>query len=114
MRLWMNRNILITLLFFSLEGGSQVVLPDFNIVRGTKSFAIGKVGGIAQDKYGYMWFADQTNATLVRYDGYHVQLYRHDSKDSNSLGVSSFECIAADTSGNIWSEVAQGVDKFDF
>jgi len=110
----MNRNILIILLFFSGKISSQVVLPDFNIVRGTKSFALGKVGSIAQDKYGYMWFADQTNSTLVRYDGYYVQLYRHDPKDSNSLGTSSFECIAADASGNIWIEVTQGVDKFDF
>ena len=114
MRLLMNRNILLILLFFSGKISSQVVLPDFNIVRGTKSFAIGKVGSIAQDKYGYMWFADQTNSSLVRYDGYHVQLYRHDPKDSNSLGTSNFECIAADASGNIWIEVTQGVDKFDF
>jgi ligand-binding sensor domain-containing protein len=114
MRLLTNRNILIILLFFSGKISSQVALPDFNIVRGTKSFALGKVGSMAQDKYGYMWFADQTNSSLVRYDGYHVQPYRHDPKDSNSLGTSHFECIAADASGNIWIEVTQGVDKFDF
>ena len=114
MRLLTNRSILIILLFFSAKISSQVALPDFNIVRGTKSFALGKVGSMAQDKYGYMWFADQTNGSLVRYDGYHVQPYRHDPKDSSSLGPSTFECIAADASGNIWIEVTQGVDKFDF
>jgi ligand-binding sensor domain-containing protein len=71
------------------------------------------VASIAQDKYGYMWFAiRRIRAWCDMMDI--ITTYRHDPKDSNSLGTSSFECIAADASGNIWIEAAQGVDKFDF
>jgi ligand-binding sensor domain-containing protein len=62
-------SIIILLLLFAQHGISQIVQPDFNIVRGTSTFTLGKVNSIAQDKYGYMWFADQTNKCLARYDG---------------------------------------------
>ncbi len=105
---------IILLLLVAKHGISQVVLPAFNLVRGTKDFTIGKVVSMAQDKYGYMWFADQTNNCLVRYDGYHMKVYRNDPGDTNSINTKTFECIAADLSGNIWIPVPGGLDKFDF
>ena len=92
---------------------SQNVLPAFNLVHGTNDFSIGKVTSIAQDRFGYMWFTDQTNNCLVRYDGYRVKIFRNDPADSNSLSKTSFECIASDTSGNIWIATPMGADKFD-
>ena len=68
---------------------------------------------MTQDKYGYMWFADQTNDCLVRYDGYRMKIFHNDPADSNSVGTKNFESIAADPSGNIWIGVPRGVDKFD-
>ncbi|MEO7394859.1 MAG: two-component regulator propeller domain-containing protein, partial [Chitinophagaceae bacterium] len=106
--------IIILVLLFAKYGISQVVLPDFNLVRGTKSFTLGKVNSMAQDKYGYMWFSDNSNGCLVRYDGYHTKVFRHDPNDSNSVSLTNFECIAADPSGNIWIPVSGGLDKFDF
>jgi signal transduction histidine kinase/ligand-binding sensor domain-containing protein len=106
--------IIIVLLLFVTKGSiSQVVLPSFNPVRGTNSYTLGKVVSMAQDKYGYMWFADQTNGVLVRYDGYRMKIFRNDPADSNSVGAKSFECITADASGNIWIGVPRGADKFD-
>ena len=105
--------ILILLLMFARDGISQVVLPEFNLVRGTKTFTLGKVNSIAQDKYGYMWFADQGNNSLVRYDGYHMKVFQNDPADSNSVAAKNFECIAADRSGNIWVGVPEGIDKYD-
>ena len=67
---------------------------------------------MAQDRFGYMWFADQ-NCCLVRYDGYRMKTYRHNPRDTNSVGSNGFECIAADPSGNIWIGVPQGLDKYD-
>jgi len=102
------------LLLFSEGNYAQVVLPKFNLVRGTKNFTLGKVVSMVQDKYGYMWFADQTNSCLARYDGYHMKVYRNDPADTNSVNTKTFECIAADLSGNIWLPVPGGLDKFDF
>ncbi len=106
--------IIILLLLFANHGITQVVLPEFNLVRGTKNFTLGKVVSMAQDKYGYMWFADQGNSCLVRYDGYHMKVYRNDPADTNSVGQIRNDCIAADLSGNIWISVPGGLDKFDF
>ena len=100
-------------LLFSKKTIAQIVQPDFNIVRGTNSYTLGKMVSMTQDKYGYMWFADQTNGCLARYDGYRMKIYHNDPSDSNSIGAKNFECIAADPSGNIWIGVLLGVDKFD-
>jgi len=104
---------LLFLFFSNLDIVAQVVKPSFNIVRGTNTYTVGKVVSMAQDKYGYMWFADQTNDCLVRYDGYRMKIFHNDPKDSNSVGTKNFESIAADPSGNIWIGVPRGVDKFD-
>ncbi len=110
-----TRNSIVFLLLLSANSSiAQVIQPDFNVVRGTTgNYTFNHVVGMAQDKYGYMWFADQNNFNLVRYDGYHIKTYRNDPADSNSLGKTNFECIAADITGNIWIPVSQGVDKFD-
>jgi len=108
-----NKIIVVLLLLLAKSSVAQVVQPSFNIVRGTNSFTLGKVNSMAQDKYGYMWFADQTNKCLARYDGYHIKIYQHDPGDSNSTECEDFECITADASGNVWAGTQYGVDKFD-
>lgn len=108
------RHSLFTLLFLlTKDCSSQAIPPAFNLVRGTNDFSIGKVTSIAQDRFGYMWFTDQTNNCLVRYDGYRVKIFRNDPSDSNSLSKTPFECIASDPSGNIWMATLMGADKFD-
>jgi signal transduction histidine kinase/ligand-binding sensor domain-containing protein len=110
-----TRSLLIILLFVLVKPGfSQVLQPEFNLLRGTDSLTLGKINSIAQDKYGYMWFADQTYRCLLRYDGYHIKIYKHDPLDSNSTACKDFESIAADASGNIWIDIPGGVERFDF
>ncbi len=109
------RGLLIILIcFFSKAAFSQILKPEFNLVRGTNTFTIGKVVAMAQDKFGFMWFADQSNSCLVRYDGYHAKIFRNDKNDSNSLGTNILEPFAADAQGNIWVGIPGGVDEFDF
>ncbi|HKC36002.1 MAG TPA: two-component regulator propeller domain-containing protein, partial [Chitinophagaceae bacterium] len=103
----------IPLFLFSKENFAQKTPIDFNLVTGLNGIGIGKVNGITQDKRGYMWFCDQGNSCLTRYDGYRMKTYRNDSKDGNSIAPSNFECLAADSSGNIWLPVNEGVDKLD-
>jgi signal transduction histidine kinase/ligand-binding sensor domain-containing protein len=106
-------SIIFLLLLFAQHSFSQVGQPYFNIVRGTSTFTLGKVNSMAQDKYGYMWFTDQTNGCVVRYDGYQIKTYYHDPADSNSIRSLGLECLVADRSGNIWVDAPNGVDKFD-
>lgn len=92
---------------------SQETPLIFDHVTGTKGVSLGKIAGITQDKFGYMWFTDQTNRSLVRYDGYRMKIYRNIIGDTNTINTYGLEAIDADTSGNLWIGNENGVDKLD-
>jgi len=83
-------------------------------VSGTNGVSLGKINAITQDKYGFVWFSDQSNRCIIRYDGSHMTRYQNDPKNPNSLGGYYPECLFADSSGNIWiGFYGMGLDKFD-
>ena len=86
---------------------------DFNLIKEVNGVTVGKITGITQDRSGYMWFADQENNCITRFDGYKMKRYKYDPLDSNSLGNQGIESIAADSSGYIWVGTGDGIDKFD-
>ncbi len=70
------------------------------------------IGGIAQDKNGYMWIA--TSGGLYRYDGYRFKLFSHDPANPNSLGENRLETVYADRKGIIWIATwSNGLDRLD-
>ena len=101
------------MLLIAQVGVAQFVQPDFNLVSGNNGIPFGKINGITQDKWGYMWFVNQTNRCLTRFDGYRIKTYRNDPLDTNSIDGLNYECIAADSTGCIWIDATRGVDKFD-
>ena len=103
----------ILMLLIAQVGVSQFVQPELILVSGKNGISHGKINGITQDKWGYMWFVDQTNRCLIRFDGYRMKTYRNDPLDTNSIDGLNYECIAADSAGGIWVDAARGVDKFD-
>jgi signal transduction histidine kinase/ligand-binding sensor domain-containing protein len=106
--------LLLLFLFIVWETTAQTREVRFNLVSGTNGIKLGKIAGIAQDKYGFMWFADQTNQAIVRFDGHHMKMYQYNSKNPNALGGFSPECLATDSLGNIWiGFYGTGLDKFD-
>jgi hypothetical protein len=103
----------ILLFLFSIKKLYSKTPLDFNLIAGTNEVSVGKILSITQDKWGYVWFCDQSSVCLIRYDGSMMKIYRNDPKDSNSIDPSNFECFATDSSGNIWLPVNEGVDKLD-
>src|SRR5262245_44684813 len=101
------------ILCFKSNCYSQIKPFDFNLITGSKDISVGKVDGITQDKFGYMWFVDQGNNQLVKYDGYRMKVFKTHPSDTNSIKPSGFECIAADSLGNVWFPVNNGVDKIN-
>ena len=73
------------MLLLAKEMSSQVMRPDFNLIRGTNDFSLGKLHGIGQDRFGKMWLTDQTNNCLICYDGYLMKKFRNDRRDGHSL-----------------------------
>jgi ligand-binding sensor domain-containing protein len=113
----MQRQLRLCLFLFlcllSKEISAQEKPFAFNLLTGSKDVTLGKINGITQDKWGYMWFVDNGNSQLVRYDGYRMKVFKNNPADTNSINRSDFECIAADSVGNVWFLVYAGMDKIN-
>ena len=109
-RLW----IFIFLLVLSKENNAQTQNVRFDLFSGTNGVTLGKINGMTRDKYGFLWFSDQSNRCIIRFDGNHMVRYQNDPQNPNSLGGYYPECLAVDSAGNIWiGFYGMGLDKFD-
>jgi signal transduction histidine kinase/ligand-binding sensor domain-containing protein len=114
MKLFLGHCIVVFLFFFAKDIAAQTHPVKFNLVSGTNGISLGKINGITRDMNGVMWFSDQTNRCITRYDGNHITRYQNDPKNINSLGGTYPECLFADSSGIIWiGFYGMGVDRFD-
>jgi ligand-binding sensor domain-containing protein len=69
-------------------------------------------GGIAQDKYGFLWIGSYS--ALYRYDGYNLKAYQHDPDDPNSLSNDSVFSLHIDRAGIVWVGTAEaGLNRLD-
>ena len=112
------RYFLYTLTLYLLLPGSpllgQTQKISFKQVNNRKGTALGKVNAMVQDKQGFMWFSDQSNAAIVRYDGSNMEFFSYDPDDPNSLGGAYPETLFASDDGTIWiGFFGQGLDRFD-
>ncbi|MBK9106562.1 MAG: SMP-30/gluconolactonase/LRE family protein, partial [Saprospiraceae bacterium] len=86
----------------------------FTPVTGQNGVFLGKINDITQDRNGTIWFSDQTNRGITKYDGTRLTRYQNDSRKTNSLGGIYPECLFADSSGMIWvGFYGYGLDRFD-
>lgn len=74
---------LLTLLFSAGEVCGQQLHLKFDQLTVDNGLPQNSVYSIAKDKYGFMWFGTWGGA--VRYDGYNVQVFRANEKDSTAL-----------------------------
>ncbi len=114
MKLFVRHCIVVFLLLLSKEDNAQTRNVRFDLFSGTNGITLGKINGMARDKYGFLWFSDQSNRCIIRFDGNHMVRYQNDPQNPNSLGGYYPECLAADSSGSIWvGFYGMGLDKFD-
>jgi len=110
----MKNCLALSLVTFLLLLVNQALSQDiiFNNVIPPAGRPFGWIGGITQDKNGYMWFA--TRLGLHRHDGYKFKLYLHDPSNLNSLSSNHLETVHAGSNGDIWIATnANGVDKLN-
>ncbi|MES2823392.1 MAG: two-component regulator propeller domain-containing protein [Pseudomonadota bacterium] len=77
-----------------------------------KLASIGYVRTMAQDKYGYIWFGGFTG--LARYDGYSLEIFTHNSKDSRSLSNNIIADLVIDQNDNLWIATSDGVNRYNY
>jgi len=78
---------------------AQDVNLKFDLVKSPNGKSLGKINAIAQDPYGYMWFASQGEKCIYRYDGNRFTTFRYDADNLNSLSVVTIETMYADAKG---------------
>ena len=95
-------SFLVFILCLSNIGTAQTKQLKFTKIEGSNGITLGKINAITQDQNGFMWFSDQTNEAIIRYDGSYMTQYQYDPNDPESIGEGYPECLFADSSGNIW------------
>ena len=104
----------IFLLLLSTGSLAQTQQLKFNLVSGSSGISLGKINSMIRDLHGVMWFSDQTNNCITRFDGNQMTRYKNDPKNPNSLGGTYPECLFTDSAGIIWiGFYGMGVDRFD-
>jgi len=68
---------------------AQIQDVKFNMFTGTNGVTLGKINSIVQDKYGFLWFSDQSNRCIIRFDGSHMTRYQNNPQNPNSLRLLS-------------------------
>jgi ligand-binding sensor domain-containing protein len=68
--------------------------------------------GLMVDRQGFLWIP--TRNGLSRFDGHEFRVFRHDSRDSNSISTDYPRLMLEDRSGIIWIGSARdGLNSFD-
>lgn len=87
--------------------------PAFARVAVPEVESLGGVFAMVQDQQGFLWFGGKNG--LARYDGYQVQLFRHDPADAGSLSSNDISDLLVDREGRLWVATLSGggLNRFD-
>jgi ligand-binding sensor domain-containing protein len=91
-----------------LEEGNDIA---FRRAENAEEFSQSRVGQIAQDDKGFMWFGTQYG--LNRFDGYGRILFGPDARATNRLSGAFVFALLKDRSGRLWVASDQGLDMLD-
>lgn len=83
----------------------------FSRVANAEEFSQSRVGQIAQDDQGFMWFGTQSG--LHRFDGYSHTAFAPDARSRNQVRGAFVYALHKDRTGRLWIATDQGLDVFD-
>lgn len=87
-----------------LAGLARAAVPEkdirFRHLNTSNGLAQGTVNTIVQDTNGYLWLG--TDGGLVRYDGYHTTVFKHDPANPASLADNMISAIFPAQGGGLW------------
>jgi ligand-binding sensor domain-containing protein/signal transduction histidine kinase len=69
------------------------------------------INTILQDSMGFLWLG--TEEGLVRYDGYSLKIFKHESNNTNSLSNDFVLAITEDRQGTLWVGTGGGLNRFN-
>jgi ligand-binding sensor domain-containing protein/signal transduction histidine kinase len=83
----------------------------FRRLSGSSGLSQTRVGWVAQDKVGFIWFGTQYG--LNRYDGYRSKVFKHEPGRADSLSCVYIRSLFVDHSGALWVGCDRFLDKFE-
>ena len=84
----------------------------FKVLGVEEGLSQSAINAVLQDRDGIMWFG--TEDGLNRYDGYSVEVFKHEPRNPESLASSFVECLYQDGSGRLWVGTAGGgLNRYD-
>ncbi|WP_225035260.1 two-component regulator propeller domain-containing protein [Winogradskyella sp. SM1960] len=96
--------VLITLLI------QQAYSQNFERISNKEGFNQNTVNAIAQDKYGFLWYA--TPNGLIRYDGYEFKTFSTQSKGEQTISSNNITYLFNDNDGILWIGTNVGVNIY--
>jgi ligand-binding sensor domain-containing protein/two-component sensor histidine kinase len=85
--------------------------PRFQHLSDEQGLSANIIRSITQDKNGLMWLG--TNDGINRFDGYSVEIFRHEAGDINSLPDNALFCLFTDSRGIVWIGSGNGLARYD-
>lgn len=120
-RLLLALALLATPCFADPSGGISATTRSITVVEGddiafrrvenAEEFSQSRVGQIAQDDKGFMWFGTQYG--LNRFDGHGRIMFAPDARATNRLAGVFVYAMLKDRSGRLWIASDQGLDILD-
>lgn len=107
-----NLYLILFLFFYNLAlFGQPLNMPIIKIDR-SKGLSNSNVLSIAQDQFGFMWFA--TEGGLNRFDGNRFIAYKHNPKNPQSLSCNTINKLLIDNDGTLWiATTHEGLDRYN-
>jgi len=98
---------------FLVANNALTQQPDLNFIHFSSKDGLSSntVTAILKDRYGYMWFA--TDDGLNKFDGINFTVYRHNAKDTTSIGGSAVFTLYEDHTGNLWVGTNHTLSLYD-
>jgi len=99
--------------FFSLTLFAASSPLDYKFRRITLMDGLSQVSvrQMIQDREGFIWFATENG--LNRYDGYEIQVFRHEPNNPSTMDSSFIYDLVEGPEGYLWVLTKNGVNRFD-
>src|SRR4051812_18861322 len=91
-----------------LYGQSNLYFRHFTIQQGLSQ---NTVTCILQDRTGFIWLG--TEDGLNRYNGYEVDVFKHDPSDPGTISQSNIRCLFEDDHEVLWVGTDDGLNSYE-
>jgi len=103
--------LLLSVCFFFITLSVKSQSYNFKKYQVENGLSTNLTTAVIQDSKGFIWIG--TRDGLNRFDGNNFKIFRHNTRDSNSLVSSIINCVYEDRNGILWVGTEKGLFKYN-